>query len=48
MAILEESVAEERLLMPAELLAKLRAAGLKTPAEAASFVRKDRDARSSA
>lgn len=46
-AILEESVAEERLLTPAELLAELRAAGLKTPAEAVSFVRKDRDARSS-
>jgi len=46
LAILEESVAEQRLLTPADLLAQLRAAGLKTPAEAASFVRKDRHARS--
>jgi antitoxin FitA len=46
-AILEESVSEQRSLTPVELLAELRAAGLKTPAEAARLTRKDRDARSS-
>jgi plasmid stability protein len=45
-AILEENLAEERLLTPADLLAQLRAADLKSPTEAASFIRKDRDARS--
>jgi plasmid stability protein len=47
LAVLEEAVTEERSLTPAELLAEVRAAGLKTPAEAAGFVRRDRDARSS-
>ena len=46
-AILEESVSEERALTPVELLAELRTAGFKTPAEAARVIRKDRDARSS-
>ena len=45
-AILEESVAEERKLTPTELLAELRAGDLRTPEEAARFVREDRDARS--
>jgi len=45
-AILEESVAEERKLTPTELLAELRAGDLRTPKEAARFVREDRDARS--
>jgi len=45
LAILEETVQEERSLTPAELLAKLRAGGLETPEEAADFVREDRDAR---
>ena len=46
MAILEESLTRETLLTPAELLAKIRASGLRTPDEAAKFVREDRDARS--
>jgi len=46
-AILEQSVSEQRSLTPVELLAELRAATLKTPAEAARLIRKDRDARSS-
>jgi plasmid stability protein len=46
LAVLEESVTEDRSLTPAELLAEVRAAGLKTPAEATSFIRRDRDARS--
>ena len=46
MAILEETVKKERLLSPAEFLTAVRAAGLKTPAEAESLVREDRDARS--
>ena len=46
-AILEQSVSEQRSLTPVELLAELRAGTLKTPAEAARLIRKDRDARSS-
>jgi plasmid stability protein len=46
LAILEETVKEERLLTPAEFLKAARAAGLKTPAEAEFLVREDRDARS--
>ena len=46
LAILEETVKKERLLSPAEFLTAVRAAGLKTPAEAESLVREDRDARS--
>ena len=45
-AILEESVAKERMLTPAKFLAELKAAGLRTPEEAARFVREDRNARS--
>jgi len=45
-AILEGSVAEERTLTPAELLAEVRAKGLATPSESAAFVREDRDERS--
>ena len=46
LAILEETVKKERLLTPAEFLKAVRATGLKTPAEAESLVREDRDARS--
>jgi antitoxin FitA len=46
LAILEETVREERLLTPVEFLKAVRAAGLKSPAEAESLVREDRDARS--
>ena len=45
LAILEQSVAEERLLTPAELLRKIKASGLHTPAESARFIRTDRNAR---
>ncbi|UCF30710.1 MAG: Arc family DNA-binding protein [bacterium] len=43
MSILEKSVNEERYLSPSELLEKVRAFDLRTPDEAAGFVRKDRD-----
>lgn len=45
MSILEETVAKEELLSPAELLSELRRSGISTPAEASKFVREDRDAR---
>lgn len=45
LAILEQSVAEEHPITPAELLRQVKASGLRTPAESAEFVRKDRDAR---
>lgn len=45
-AILEESVAQERSLTPAEFLAEVGATGLRTPEEAARFIREDRNARS--
>jgi len=46
LAILEESVAKERVVTPKELLGELDRIGLRTPTESASLVRKDRDARS--
>lgn len=46
MAILEENLENRRSLMPAELLSKIRASGLKTPGEAARLIRKERDERS--
>lgn len=45
LAILEESVAGGKFITAAELLAEIRKAGLKTPAEATRFVREDRDDR---
>jgi plasmid stability protein len=45
MSILEETVAQEELLSPEDLLSELRRAGIRTPAEAAKFAREDRDAR---
>ena len=45
-AILEETVAEKKMFTPSEFLEELRAIGLKTPAEAAKIIRKERDARS--
>ncbi len=44
MSILEQSVSEERYLSPSELLAEVRASGLRTPDESAGFLREDRDA----
>jgi plasmid stability protein len=46
MAILEENLGNRRSLMPAELLSKIRASGLKTPEEAARLIRRERDERS--
>jgi plasmid stability protein len=45
LAILEESAAEGGALTPRQVVARVRAAGLATPAESAAFVRADRDAR---
>ena len=45
LAILEESVTGVQTMSPSQLLARIRASGLKTPDESASFVRVDRDAR---
>lgn len=46
MAILEESLADRKLLTPAELLSEVQAMGLKTPEESVGFIRKERNARS--
>jgi plasmid stability protein len=43
MAIIEAAVHEEAAISPADLLARVRALGLHTPAEAAAMVRADRD-----
>ena len=45
LAILEESVTGAQTMSPGQLAARVRASGLETPAESASFVRADRDAR---
>lgn len=42
---LEESVTGAQSLSPSQLVARVRASGLKTPGESASFVRSGRDAR---
>ena len=44
-ALLEETVKKEQVLTPKELLAQLRASGMRTPAESAESIREDRDAR---
>ncbi len=46
MAILEESVRGPQRLNPKELLAQVRASGLRTPSESAKVIRKERDERS--
>ena len=46
MAILEESIRGPRRFTPKQLLAKVRASGLRTPAESAKVVREERDGRS--
>jgi len=43
-AILEENVSTQDKLSPLDLLAEVRASGLKTPAESVNFIRRDRDA----
>ena len=45
LAILEESVTGARTMSPSQLVARVRASGLETPDESASFVREDRGAR---
>jgi antitoxin FitA len=43
LAIIEEAVAYERELSPAELLAEVRRLGVRTPSDAAAIIRADRD-----
>ena len=45
MSIIEEAVAENETLTPAELLKEVRLLGLSTPSESRDMVRQDRDAR---
>ncbi len=45
MAIIEDAVREDRAATPADILAELRRAGLRTPRESASIIRAGRDAR---
>ena len=45
LAILEESVTGAQTMSPSQLVARVRASGLETPSESASFVRADRGAR---
>jgi len=46
MAILEDSLGHSQKLSAAQLLARVRASGLRTPAESAKVIRRDRDERS--
>jgi plasmid stability protein len=46
MVILEESVRGPKKLNTKQLLAKIRASGLRTPAESAKVIREERDGRS--
>ena len=47
MAILEDSLGHlQKQLSAAQLLARVRASGLRTPAESAKVIRRDRDERS--
>lgn len=43
--ILEKAVSEEEKLTPGQVLERVRALKLETPAESAAFVRQDRDVR---
>ena len=45
-AILEESVRGPKRLSPNDLLERVRDLGLRTPAESAKIIRRERDARS--
>ncbi|MBV9289541.1 MAG: Arc family DNA-binding protein [Hyphomicrobiales bacterium] len=45
LVIIEAAVQDERPASPAEILAEVRRLGVQTPAEAAEFVRADRDGR---
>lgn len=43
MAIIEQAAKEEPRLTPAELLAEVRALGLRTPSESVAMIRADRE-----
>ncbi len=45
LSILETTLQEEEELSPQAVLAQMRRAGLRTPRESVSMIRKDRDAR---
>ncbi|GJL64809.1 MAG: hypothetical protein NPIRA04_34630 [Nitrospirales bacterium] len=45
LAIIESSVESPSSLTPSQVLSQVRLLGLRTPREAASIIRKDRDAR---
>ncbi|MBA4393349.1 MAG: hypothetical protein C0407_07330 [Desulfobacca sp.] len=45
LVILTESVKEESVLKPSDVLVELERIGLKTPKEAVRFIREDRNAR---
>jgi len=45
LAIIETAVQEKSPATPAEILAQVRALGLRTPSEAADLIRADRDGR---
>jgi len=45
LAIIEAAVQDDRLATPADIVAEIRRLGLRTPSEAASLVRADRDGR---
>lgn len=45
LAVLQDAVAPAAKLTPAELLKKVRAAGLRSPREAAAMIRSDRNGR---
>ena len=45
LSIIEASVREESTLTPKAILEKIQRAGLRSPSESVSMIRKDRDAR---
>jgi plasmid stability protein len=45
LSILEDGLREEPILTPKAILEKIRRAGLRSPSESVSMIRKDRDAR---
>jgi plasmid stability protein len=45
MAIMEAAVRDDRPSKPADILVEVRKLGLRTPSEAATIIRSDRDAR---
>lgn len=45
LSIIEESLGKEQILTPNDVLEKIRNAGLRSPSESVSMIRKDRGAR---